>query len=63
MRKLSGKLGRSLEAEIRDRYFDRGETMAEIGAALGVSEGTVSRWMARLGIEARFPGRRPEAVA
>lgn len=63
MRRTEHRLGRSLEDEIRDRYENRGETMAEIGTALGVSEATISRWMGRLGIEARFPGRRPEAVA
>jgi len=61
MRRTQARLGRSLEAELRDRYDARGQTLAEIAAALGVSEATVSRWMARLGIEARFPGQRAKA--
>lgn len=64
MRRIEQRVGRSLEAELRDRYEARGQTLADIGADLGVSQATVSRWMARLGIEARFPGQRPpEAVA
>jgi Sigma-70, region 4. len=63
MRRTEHRLGRPLADELRDRYETRGETMAEIAQALGVSEATISRWMVRLGIEARFPGRRSEAIA
>lgn len=64
MRRTEHRIGRPLADELNDRYLVRGETMAEIATALSVSEATVSRWMARLGIEARFPGQRPpEAVA
>lgn len=63
MRRTEARLGRPLMDEIRERYETQGQTLAEIGAALGVSEATVSRWMVRLGIEARFPGQRKAAVA
>jgi transposase len=58
MRRVEARLGRSLEAELRDRYVTRGQTMAQVGAALGVSESTIHHWMRRLDIEARFPGQR-----
>lgn len=61
MRRVEQRVGRPLVDEIRVRYET--QTIAEIAEALGVSEATISRWMARLGIEARFPGQRPEAVA
>lgn len=63
MRRTEHRLGRPLVDELRDRYETRGETMAEIATALGVSEATISRWMVRLGIEARFPGQRSELPA
>lgn len=63
MRRTEHRLGRPLEDELRERYDVRGETMSEIAQALGVSEATISRWMVRLGIEARFPGQRSEVSA
>lgn len=60
MRRVEKRLGRPLADELRERYET--QTLAEIATALGVSEATISRWMARLGVEARFPGQRPEAV-
>ncbi len=61
MRRVEARLGRSLREYLTEAYAL--ETQAEIAAALGISVSTVSRWMDRLGIETRFPGRRPEAVA
>ena len=61
MRRVQARIGRPLDEYIREQYEVR--TQAEIAAALGVTIGTISKWMARLGIEARFPGQRPEAVA
>lgn len=55
---IERRIGRSLEDELADRYFDRLQTQEQIGAALGVTGATISRWMAQLGIEARFPGSR-----
>lgn len=58
MQRTQAALGRPLRDELVDRYENQGQTTTEIGAALGVSGATVSRWMARLGITARFPGQR-----
>lgn len=58
MARVQRRLGRSLAGFLRERYHDQGATLAEIGAELGVSEATVSRWMSRSGIERRFPGQR-----
>lgn len=58
MARTEARLGRRLEDELRERYIERGQTFAEIGEALGVSQSTIHRWMVRLGIEARFPGQR-----
>ena len=63
MRRVEGRLGRPLVDEISDRYFIRGENMAQIGSALGVSESTIHRWMVRLDLEARFPGQRQRGAA
>lgn len=62
MRRVEARLGvASLRAELLDRYERQGQTFAEIAEALGISQATVSRWMVRLGIEARFPGQRRKA--
>ena len=60
MRRVQARIGRDLEIELRERY--QTETMADIGAALGVSESTIHRWMIRLEIEARFPGQRAKVA-
>jgi DNA-directed RNA polymerase specialized sigma24 family protein len=62
MERTEARIGRPLRDEIAERY-GQGETTTEIGDALGVSASTVSRWMARLEIEARFPGQRKARVA
>lgn len=61
MERIEARLGRSLRDEIDDRYNRRGQTLAEIGADLGVGPTTVHRWMRTFGLEARFPGRRGTA--
>ena len=61
MLRIEARIGRTLEDYFADRYPLA--TQAEIGAELGISDATVSRWMRDLGIDARFPGQRPQAVA
>ncbi|HTR71902.1 MAG TPA: hypothetical protein VMH41_16960 [Mycobacteriales bacterium] len=61
MRRVEGRLGRPLRDFLEEQYATR--TLADIATELGVSEVSVMRWMARLGIERRFPGQRPAAVA
>lgn len=63
MRRVEGRLGRPLAEELTDRYEVQGQNFAQIAEALGVSQATISRWMCRLGIEARFPGQRASKVA
>lgn len=60
MRKVEERLGRPLREYLVEEYETR--TLAEIGAALGVTESAISNWMDRLGIERRFPGQRPAAA-
>ena len=61
MQVVEARIGQSLEEFIRERY-EAGKTQREIATELGVTDGTISRWMVQLGIEARFPGpRRAEA--
>jgi len=60
MLRVEQKLGRPLEEYLAERY--QAKTQTEIAVELGVSNASVSRWMQELGIEARFPGQRPEAA-
>lgn len=61
MLRVEKGLGRPLEDWLAEHY--QAKTQTEIAAELGVSNASVSRWMQELGIEARFPGQRPEAAA
>lgn len=54
MRRLEGRLGIDLHERIRERYVVEGKTQQQIADELGVDVATVSRWMARLGIETRL---------
>ena len=60
MLRVEARLGRPLETYFAERYETL--TQPQIAEELGVSGATVSRWMAELGIEARFPGQRPSAA-
>jgi len=51
-------LGRPLDEVLTELYHRRGMTLAEVAKELGVTTGTISRWMAAYGIAARFPDRR-----
>jgi hypothetical protein len=59
---IEARIGRPLEGYLEDRYLRDGLTTLQIAAELGVNNGTVSRWMAQLGIEARYLGPRPKAI-
>lgn len=61
MERVEARLGRPLVDELRQRYVEQEQTLDQIADALGVSAPTVSRWMRRLGVESRFPGRRKVA--
>lgn len=59
---IERRIGQPLETYLRREYVQGRRTMADIGAELGIHESTVQRYMALLGIEARFPGPRKAAV-
>lgn len=70
MRRVEARLDRPLKDVLRELYVDRAMTLAEVGEELGrlanvqaLSVSTVSRWMERLELDRRFPGRQAEAVA
>lgn len=58
MQVMEARLGESLTVVMTRLYHEQGLTLAQVGERLGVTIGTVSRWMDALGIEARFPGQR-----
>lgn len=58
MQQMEHRLGRPLVDVLRERYHEKGQTLAEIATDLGVTVGTVSRWMDALGIDRRFPGQK-----
>lgn len=58
MLRVEERLGEPIEVVLRRLYHEQGMTLAEVAAEFGVDATTVSRWMASLGIEARFPGQR-----
>lgn len=61
MRRVEDRIGRPLEDYFAERYPVASQT--QIAAELGISNASVSRWMRELGLETRFPGQRPEAIA
>lgn len=58
MQLIEQRLGRPLDEFLRERYDVDRRTTQEIADELGVTNGTISRWMAALGIEARLIGPR-----
>jgi DNA-binding MarR family transcriptional regulator len=63
MQELEATHGKPIEDILRDLYVVGGLTVEQVGAELGVTQGTVSRWLDRVGIAARRPGPRGEVVA
>lgn len=63
MQLMERRTGVPLEETLRKLYHEQGMTLAEVAGVLGVTSGTVSRWMGALGIEARFPGQRGSEAA
>lgn len=66
MLKTEHRLGEPIEVYLHRRYLTEGAGTQAIADELGVNVGTVSRWLAVVGIEARLTGQRGtpvEAVA
>lgn len=63
MQVVERRIGRELVEFLTERYITEGKTQREIGEEVGVHESTITRWMAQLGIEARFPGPRKVAAS
>lgn len=57
------RLGEPIEVYLYRRYHTDGLTLGEVADELGLAISTMSRWLAQLGIAARFPGQRPKAAA
>lgn len=55
---LEIRIGEPVENYLSRRYLHDGVTTQAIADELGLNNGTISRWMAQLGIEARYMGRR-----
>lgn len=63
MQLVEHRLGQPLEKVLTDLYVERGMTVKQVAAEIGVSTASVSRWMSELGIEARYIGTKKAAVA
>ena len=63
MQVIEASLGEPIEVYLRRRYESDRLTTQEIADELGLNNGTVSRWMAHLGIDARVYGPRREAAS
>ena len=62
MQLIEAEHGQSIEALLRSLYVDQELGVEDIATKLGLTKGTVSRWMARFGILARRPRDRKVAV-
>lgn len=56
MQRIEATRGRSIEDILRELYIDRGLTVEQVGADLGITKGAASRWLDRFGIETRRAG-------
>lgn len=63
MQIIEHRLGRPLDEVLRELYVEKGMTVKQVAAELGVSIASVSTWMARFGIEARYVGAQPTEAA
>ena len=59
------RLGQPVDEWLRDAYQERELSQAQIADELGVNAATISRWMARFGIQTRVIGfrRRKDTAA
>jgi transposase len=57
MQVLEAARGKPINEILTELYIVEGLTVDAVGAALGVTKGTISRWLERCGIPARRQGR------
>jgi excisionase family DNA binding protein len=57
MQVLEAAHGKPINELLTELYVAKGLTVDEVGSALGVTKGTISRWLERCGIPARRQGR------
>jgi excisionase family DNA binding protein len=57
MQVLEAAHGKPINELLTELYVAQALTVDEVGAALGVTKGTISRWLERCGIPARRQGR------
>lgn len=62
MQQLERQVGMPIAEYLRTRY-EAGDSQQTIAEALGIDRATVSRWMARYGIEVQYVGRPRRRVA
>lgn len=53
MRQIEEKHGATMEAILRQLYYDEGLSQAEVAKKLRVPAGTLAGWMIRLGVNQR----------
>jgi hypothetical protein len=63
MRLVELQHGVELEEYLTRRYHGEGVRLADIATDLGLDQGTISRWMDRLGIDRRVRTVAPKATA
>lgn len=63
MRLVEAQQGELIERSINRLYHERGLTLEETAARLGVSKSALSRWMVTLGIPTRPAGPEPKEAA
>lgn len=56
MQLVEARRGKPIEEILRELYIERGLTVGEVGAELGITKGAVSRWLERVGIRTRKRG-------
>ena len=63
MQLVEQQVNEPIDDWLRRRYEVEGANTEEIARELGLNNGTVSRWMAHFGIQARLVGPRRAVVA
>jgi hypothetical protein len=63
MQRLEARLGRPMGEILQDLYIEKGMTLEQVGAELGITKGAASRWLERFGIAARRTGPAAEVAS